>query len=543
MSHRSVFFLVYLLFLTIQSLANTNRYFVYFTDKSNSAYSVDQPQEFLTDRSVKRRTKFNIPFHLSDLPVNTEYVAEVQDLGAKVFYKSKWFNGVLIQASDTLLPYLSSMEFVQSVELVAPGIAQNNGRNSGMMKLSKRQNKVEELATTLQNDMLGVTKMHQDGFAGKGMLIGVFDAGFSNVDQISYFDHLFENEQIAGMFDFVDHDQDVFHHFDHGTEVLSCMAALDSAEYIGTAFQADYILCVTENGSEEYRIEEYNWVFAAEYADSLGVDIINASIGYNLFDDPAMNYEYEDMDGNTAIITKAASMAARKGILVVASAGNEANDPWGYITAPADADSILAVGAINDQMIKTFFSSFGPTADGRTKPDVSALGLGTITVNGTGIINGSNGTSFAAPLITGFAAGIWQSFPELNNIEIIELIKNAGSQSMSPDNFVGYGVPRFDRAVILDVPQPAKQQDFAVYPNPFKDNNFFIKPIKSYPPSFIPSVKIHNLSGELIHELEIRELKDKNVFQVDIPEIVPSGVYILAILTENKTNQIKIVKQ
>ncbi|MGK7397556.1 MAG: S8 family serine peptidase [Candidatus Cyclobacteriaceae bacterium M3_2C_046] len=521
--------------------AQVNRYMVFFSDKKDVPYSITQPEKFLSQRAIIRRIRQNIPVTTKDLPINQSYLKQLENMGPQVFYKSKWLNGVLVQAEASLVPAIEAQPFVSKVEFVAPG-RKNNARISIQSITSVAGRKSEELPTDFQNDMLGIDDMHQMDYKGQDMLIAVFDGGFENVNTISYFDHLFSENKLLATYDFINNDSSVFEYDDHGTNVLSCIGAYKPGEYEGTAYRASYVLCVTEDVGEEFRIEEYNWLFAAEMADSLGVDIINSSLGYNLFDDPSMNYNIEEMDGETAVISRAASLAASTGMLVVVSAGNEGNDPnWKYIVPPADADSIIAVGAISNSLARASFSSIGPTIDERVKPDLVALGLGTTIISGSGRVTNSNGTSFAAPLITGLAAGVWQAHPDLTNWELIQLLKNSASQNEMPDNLLGYGIPDFNQAqVLITALNEIEANDFRIYPNPFKDNNFFIQPSLKYAYSF-PQIQIYSLSGSLIDQLAIEKSGEPNLYQVNLPDM-PNGIYILAIQAEENIHKYKIVK-
>jgi len=282
--------------------------------------------------------------------------------------------------------------------------------------------------TALQLDMINSRCLHYEDFWGEGIDIAVFDAGFNNADSIQAFQHVFDEERLLSTYDFVEKDTYVFDEDDssHGIIVWSTMAAVLARQYMGTAPKANYHLFKTEDISSETLVEEYNWVSAAERADSLGVDIINSSLGYSLFEDSLESHIYADMDGNTTPISIAADVAASKGILVVTSAGNSGTKPWTYITAPADADSVLSVGAVKADRRKTNFSSFGPSSDGDIKPEVAALGDKTITIKSNNELGMSSGTSLASPLIAGMAACLWQKFPDKNNMEIIDLIKRSG---------------------------------------------------------------------------------------------------------------------
>ena len=318
--------------------------------------------------------------------------------------------------------------------------------------------------------MLGIHSMHEADYTGEGIIIAILDSGFPGVNTLSAFEHLLSEGRIMQdvSLDFVHNTPDVFQYDDHGTEVMSVMAAQVPDAFIGGAYGATFQLFVTEEVPTEYRVEEYNWLFAAERADSAGADIIHSSLGYYDFDDASMNYSVEQMDGQTTVVTRAAQWAADRGILVVTSAGNEGNiSSWRMVSAPADGRDVLAVGGVNSNFQKTGSSSTGPTADNRIKPDLAALGAGVKVVRATGQISTSSGTSLAAPLVTSLAAGLWQRYPELSNTELIELLKETASQANQPDNLLGYGIPNYT-AVVNFREQTPQTELFAVFPNPLK---------------------------------------------------------------------------
>jgi serine protease AprX len=518
--------------------ADTNRYMVFFADKTNSTYSVSKPQEFLSEKAIERRLNQKIPIGVNDLPVNRHYIDSLQDLGIKVFYQSRWMNGVLVETDQETIGDLVGKSYVSRTEMVAPGPV-GYARKGFIFKSLTINSQYQTLPTDAQNNMLGIEKMHKDGFRGEGMTIAVFDGGFQNVHSLPFFQHLYDNNRIVAKHNFIANNDSVYQYDDHGTGVLSCLAGYDPNQYIGVAYKADYILCVTEDIFSEYRIEEYNWLFAAEFADSAGVDVINSSLGYNTFDDYSMDYTYDQLDGRTAVITRAASLAASKGILVVTSAGNEGNNGWRHIVPPADADSIIAVGAVNENLMLSYFSSLGPTFDGRMKPELVAMGQNTKIISLNGNIRSGNGTSYAAPLIAGLAAGVWQAFPRMNNYELIQLLKKTASHNLSPNNEFGYGAPNYESARLLynsKLPPPR----LIVYPNPLKENQFYIEQKFGYV-ALRPEIEMFNLAGEFISRLVIRKSIFENRYEVNIPNI-PSGVYILAIAADNGVNRVKLVK-
>lgn len=539
---KSVYLLILGLVLSVSGFAQTNRYVVFFTDKQNNTYSIDNPQEFLSARAIQRRTRQNISITTKDLPPTQAYLNEVSATSVDILFTSRWMNAALIEADQSMVPVLENLSMVERVEYVAQG--DSRSRRSGYT-FTFRNSRRQELPSRLQNQMLGVDNMHAAGLKGENMMIAIFDGGFQGADTIRYFEHLFEQNKITGTRDFVGQSENVFQYDDHGTNVFSCMGGFYPELYSGTAPEANYVLCVTEAVNSEFRVEEYNWLFAAEYADSLGVDIINSSLGYNTFDDESMNYVYGDLDGDKAIITQAADLAAAAGMLVVTSAGNERNNSWKYIVAPADADSILSVGAVNSIFNPTGFSSAGPTADNRIKPEVAALGEGVRLVNNAGSITSNNGTSFASPLIAGLAAGVWQAKPELNNMEVIQLLKSSANQFMDPDTLLGYGVPDFNKIkniVLANELALTQQSLYEIFPNPVKDNSFFLKPNKPET-IFTPTITMHSIKGDFIDELDLRKDPDKELYQIELPAVIPNGTYILAILDGENKETVRIVKQ
>jgi subtilisin family serine protease len=340
--------------------------------------------------------------------------------------------------------------------------------------------------------------------------------------------------------DFVFNSGNPYQYHDHGTEVLSCIAA-NYQDFKGTAYDATFVLAVTEDVRSEFRIEEYNWLLAAEFADSVGVDIIHSSLGYSVFGkEPSMNYTYEDLDGNTATITQAVNLARDRGILVVTSAGNEGNSDWKYITAPADARGILTVGAVREDYTRASFSSVGPTADGRIKPDVMALGSGTAVMFGNGGISQSNGTSYAAPLVAGLAAGLWQANPDWTNIDVINAIKYTSSRALNPDAQFGYGIPDFTVAregAVLSVDQIINR-DISVYPNPFKDNKIFIDTRRLMDSGSI-QLTLFDQQGKVVVTEIVNSPKER--ITLEIPGI-KAGPYVLKIHSEAFSKTVKLIK-
>jgi len=545
-SHLSLLTLAVLLTSLIPLYAQEAQYMVFFTDKADTQYSVDQPEAFLSERAIARRAKFNIPVEESDLPVNESYVEQLVTLGAEVFYRTRWMNGVLVQLSIEELEEVRKLSFVGKTEMVKPrarGARKKSGSSIGSSrKLKDPLKENNQLLNVLQNDMLGIDEMHADGYNGKGQLVAIFDGGFRGVDTVSYFSHIFEEDRMLTGYDFVGNDTNVYRYGQHGTEVLSCIGAYREGILEAGAYSADFMLCVTEDVSSEYRIEEYNWLFAAEFADSTGVDIISTSLGYTTFNEADMDYAYEDLDGHSAAITRTLNMASEKGILCVVSAGNEGSGSWRYVSPPADAVNVLAVGAVSNSYDKVSFSSYGPTVDGRIKPDVSALGLQTVVVNAAGNVTRSNGTSFAAPLIAGFAAGIWEAFPEASHLEIIDRIRHSGDKAMTPDNETGFGIPNYERIrrnVLLPIENSLRSHDFRVFPNPLENSDLFIKPVNAILEAPL-ELHMYDPAGTLVLEKKYVQF-NRNSIALDTEALAP-GIYILHIATASVSDTLKIVK-
>ncbi len=441
---------------------------IYFADKVGSSFSISNPQAFLSQRSIDRRVKQNIPIRLSDLPVNARYVDSLKNRGAIVWYTSKWFNAAIIRnATDSMILSYQSLPFVISTERVRRPVRKVNLPVEMPISASPSQQRTGQTlnygASFNQNAMLGTDIMHSMGFRGQNMLIGVFDSGFPGVDNALPFDSINLRNGIQATYDFVNNVPSVYSGNNHGTLVLSTIGGLVSGSLIGTAPSARFVLCRTEDVASEYRVEEANWLVAAEFADSIGVDLINTSLGYYTFDNPAQDYTYADMNGNTTIISRAADMAASVGILPVASAGNEGASTWRYITAPADGDSVLAVGALQPDSILAGFSSRGPSSDNQIKPNLVAQGAPAVVAFQNGFVGQAFGTSFSGPILCGLAAGFWQANPTFTNMQVLQMLQMSGTRATSPDTLIGYGIPNFSRAMIIaGNPLMKRSNDFTV---------------------------------------------------------------------------------
>jgi hypothetical protein len=532
--------IVLLWFVPACAAAQENRYMVFFEDKDGVPYTTSNPIQFLSQKAIDRRLQQDIDIEERDLPVKADYVQGVRDAGAPTFFTTRWLNGVLIQCDPAVLDSVESLPFVDHIEFVAPlSKLQSGGRRR--FDLRTRDNHIGS-ETENQLQMLGIDRMHQAGYRGAGVTIALLDSGFPGVNTGPAFQHVFAEGRFADSvsYDFVHNTANVFQYDDHGTETFSVMAAEIPDAFTGGANEATFQLFITEDVPTEYRIEEYNWLFAAERADSAGVDIIHSSLGYYDFDDASMNYALMEMDGKTTVVSRAAQWAADRGIVVVTSAGNEGAIPsWRIITAPADALDVLAIGAVGSTLQKTNSSSIGPTADNRIKPDLVALGASVKVVKATGQISTSSGTSLAAPLVTSLVAGILQRYPDLNNKEVISLLKQTSSQANHPDNLLGYGIPNFQAVVNFQEHIP-QTDPFEIFPNPLADDTLTISP---FSPDLIDSCDIEIISshGQVLGRVTARFDWLNRTYKADLSGLA-SGVYYIRVFTEKRRHTFKLVK-
>jgi subtilisin family serine protease len=429
------------------------KYFVSFTDKKDSKHSIEEPLAYLSEKAIDRRNRQGISVSESDLPVSTVYIKRVMQRGAKVLVTSKWHNGVVIEGiTPRQLKKISKEPYVKDIKLVFdPSVKGTQTPDfttyTAYRSINDTANRYDYGAAVKQISMHNGHILHNFGYIGKGITIAVLDGGFYKADILPVFDSLWINKQIILEYDVVEKTSNIYEENSHGMFVLSVMGANYDGQMVGTAPGANYALIRCEDTESEQVIEEYYWTAAAELADSIGADILNSSLGYYNYDASWQALTYSQIDGKTTPIALAAGMAAQKGMLVVVSAGNEATTDWKYIITPADAHGCIAVGAVKETGKLAAFSSIGPTADGRIKPDVVAVGENTVVQATSGEIGTSDGTSLSAPIISGLAACLWQAMPDLSSKEIAELIIISSNQYHSPDNLKGYGIPDFLKAL------------------------------------------------------------------------------------------------
>ena len=443
---------VFLMFLCSSILQAQEHAWVYFKDKPNAQTFLNNPLSFLSQRAIDRRDRQNVSISIQDVPVEETYISSVKNSnGIVVKAISKWLNAVHVFGLETDILNLQNLASVDSIQFANKNIGVINPPNTTSNKVFKinkfAANTVSNYGVaTNQVTMLGVEKFHNANIEGQGMQIAIIDAGFYGVNTAGAFAHLLDNDdvngEILGGYDFVNNSEDFYINTGttHGTQVLSTIAAIKENEFIGTAPKASFYLFVTEDNANETPLEESLWVQAAEQADSLGVDIINTSLGYSEFDENKYNYTYADMDGETTFITRGANIAAQKGMVMVNSIGNSGNDTWRYLTAPADAKNIISVGAVDANENIVGFSSFGPSADNRVKPETLALGGNVFVVNENDEVVVSNGTSFSGPIIAGAVACLWEMYPNKTSLEIRQMVMENSKDYLNPTDQRGFGV-------------------------------------------------------------------------------------------------------
>ncbi len=476
-----------LFFLVITGFSQQipQKYFVAFTDKNGSPYSISNPQAFLTQRSIDRRAAQGIPIIEEDLPVNPPYVAAVAATGVQVFTQCKWFNGVTVRVTDTaVLATIRALPFVQSVIRVSAYDSKKSGEGDRKFRLEEglaktggnHESKSPGSATSYnygpsynQIHLLNGDILHNLGYRGQGKVIAVLDAGFLDADNNAVFDSLRADNQILGTRDFVNPGGNVYLEHYHGAAVLSTMGGNTPGELIGTAPKASYWLIRTEDAPTENIVEEYNWVVGAEMADSVGADVINSSLGYSVFDNGWMDHTCADMNGYTNPSARGANIAASKGMAISISAGNEGGTWWTCVSSPSDALDALSIAAVDENGNYASFSSTGIVNGNYVKPNIASQGQNCYVCYPGGTFGYGNGTSFASPINAGMMACLWQARPNLTQYILRTIIEESSSQYSNPDDSLGYGIPDYSLALVLSQVGVQSKTTVQAYPNPFKD--------------------------------------------------------------------------
>lgn len=529
-----------------QAQNQESKYWIYFTDKCESAQKDFNPLEYFTQASIDRRLKQNIAFDSKDIPVCPSYKLELKNLGFQILNESKWLNAVSVYSDVSSLNTLMSSDpdWLKSIQRVKK--IKNSAPEIEYAEITEKVQTGPEDEYGVAYDQIHLHRgdvLHAQGFRGEDMIIALMDGGFNMADSLPAFSHVFENGHYLGGYDFVNDTSYVFSSSNHGTAVWGCMVGNIDSEYLGTAPDASYYLFTTEDVGSESLIEEDNWVAAGEYSDSVGVMIMNTSLGYSTFDDSLENHVYADLDGNTTAISIAADVAASRGILVFNSAGNSGNSAWQYITAPADADSCIAVAAVNTQGIRASFSSKGPSSDGQIKPDMASHGSGTLVLRSDSTIGTSSGTSFASPILAGLGACLWQAFPEKTNMEIRDIMYAASHNYASPDTLLGYGIPDMMSAYesviynyATDIEEVISSSSYAYVHNAV----LFIEEIDFN----IQSIEIRDINGRLLAKQGIDTNIQNSSLTIELPTLkkVASGSYVISILGNSNRLIIKTIQ-
>ncbi len=512
-------------------------YRIYFKDKGeNQTYEFDA-SDLLSERAVERRKKSGIPVpDFRDIPVYSGYLEQISLAGFKLHCTSRWMNTALFKTETmTDINNLLNLPFVSDVRIVK----NISKKSSDADKLHFETSKSDIPPWDQPVIMLNGRVVHNSGFNGEGILVAVLDGGFANAENISSLETIRNRMGIKGTFDFVNNSEFVYDYHNHGTAVLSILAGSLPGSMEGTAQGADYWLLRTEDTGSEFPVEEDFWTAGAEFADSVGADIISSSLGYYIFDDPTLDYKYSDMDGDRTFVTRAADIAASKGILVVNSAGNERNKTWVHIIAPSDGDSVLAVGAVDGDKIISSFSSAGPSFDKRIKPDVVSQGVSVPVQVQETVVERSNGTSFSCPIISGMCACIMQAVPAASNTDIVSALHSDSDRYLFPDSLYGYGIP--DIANVINKLQEKyinKPENKSVAsPNPFSDDLTIT--FRENPEQI--RIEIYNLSGNLIMKMNNRDYISRSLILNDFQNLA-KGIYFVRIYTPGNTFTHKVIK-
>ena len=524
-----------LIFFQIFAFAQEDAW-VYFNAKANVANALSNPITILTQDAIDRKNNHSVVIDFRDVPVDESYITQLKSAtGITVMAKSKWFNAVHVRGTETDINNLLIETFVDYIEFADKSL------NSLRSFEINNKFEIEDTQTTFvygntqnQVEMINADGLHLLDYTGTGMVVAVLDAGFPNVNTMTSFQRLRNAGNLLDGYDFVNRNSNVYASAssNHGTKVLSTMAGFIENQFVGTAPDASYYLFLTEDVGSENPVEESYWVEAAERADSLGVDVINTSLGYKGYDNPNYSYTSADMDGLTAFITRGANIAFQKGLLLVNSAGNSGASG---VNAPADSANVLSIGAVDSNGNYASFSSQGSAIQPTQKPDVVARGLSSFVIDNNNNIVQNNGTSFSSPILAGGITCLWQALPSKTNTEIMQLVRESASQYTTPDFFLGYGIP--DLQIALDAALSFELETlikFKIFPNPVQDNLQIVFPKDIE----IATLELFDIIGKQVINTVIYNNKAINL------ESLSNGIYIVKIQTDSKiSSTFKLIKK
>lgn len=537
-----VFTVFHLLFtanflLHAQTITYSYYYRVYLKDKGDNNPGKYSPSDLLSSRAIERRNKAGITVpDFRDLPVYKGYLNQISSTGLVLHCTSKWMNTALFKSRTMAdIEILLDLPFVSEVKIVK--VPATKSLFNDKLYFSTVQADLPPFDRPLT--MVNGYSLQNSGYDGKDVLIAVLDGGFLNADNISSVIGLRNRNGIIATYDFVNNNDLVYNASTHGTAVLSVLAGEIPGSIAGTAPGADYLLLKTEDVFSEFPCEEDFWAAGAEFADSAGADIISSSLGYFNFDDPTLNYKHSDLDGNTAFVTIVADIGASKGIIVVNSAGNERNKDWRRILFPSDGDSVISVGAVDGYNIISVFSSAGPAADHRIKPDNVTMGVSVPVQISESTVTRSSGTSFSCPVLSGMAACLLQAVPQALNSDIIEVLHSSADRSMTPDSLYGFGIPDFAVALthLQDKYIKVPDEETIAYPNPAKGDFEII--FRTPPEQII--IEIFTVTGRLIFRKEFPEYTGRAIRITELQNREP-GIYFIRLITGTGTTVQKIIK-
>ena len=525
-------YITILFFFISISISAQKHYVVDLIEKESSRveHYIQNPNLMLSERAIQRRVLLGIPLDVVDIPIDLSIISDCKNTGAEILSYSKWLNIIFVKATDAQILQIETLGSVKKTSLLET-ISSSKKETYQPISFSKKSSssygESSAFITQINTDYL-----HSNNYTGSNIHIAVLDAGFPGVNNTEPFKELRDRGGIIGTYNFVDKSIDVYKDDAHGTMVLSTMAVHKPDTYIGSAYNASYWLFTTEDNNSETPNEEFNWINAIEYADSVGIDVVNSSLGYYEYDSPFSSYTNSDMDGKTTYISRAAKIGGDKGIIVVISVGNEGNSSWKYTTAPSDAEKVIAIGAVTSSGSSSSFSSYGPASDGRIKPDISAMGSNVPIYNQHGNLLVGSGTSFSSPIIAGSMACLRQAFPKVSISEIINTMHQSASIYNTPNDRIGYGIANFEEAFSILENHKDIEYDYSIVitPNPV---NGYLK-IKNITDKNI-QYSIYDVSGRLISS------STGNFVQgVDISSL-NQGYYLLKIY-DSKTNTLPFIK-